>query len=313
MTWVWTGVGSFLVAVALHDVFRTLWYPRGFGGLARVLFRTVWRVARGSRRFGDLAGPLGLVLTSAVWVGLLVLGFALVYLPHMPGGFYFGSSLQPADSSDLLASVYLSGVALATLGLGDILPAHPALRLLVPFQALVGFVLLTAGISWVLQLYPALTRRRTLARRLSTMDRCDAAALLRTGEPSVAVQLLEAVREPLAGVEMDLRQYGESYYFRDREPDCSLAASLPVAARLVTAGGQAEAPEVRRAAVMLDDGLEALLGLLGQQYLDVADDRQALLRAFAEDHRHEPRTPGLNAGSTSPARRRRSARRRPGS
>lgn len=78
----------------------------------------------------------------------------------MPEGFNFGSSLDPHRSSDAVATLDLSLATVGTLGFGDILPADPVLRVLAPVQALLGFVLLTAAISWVLQVYPALGRPR---------------------------------------------------------------------------------------------------------------------------------------------------------
>ena len=68
---------------------------------------------------------------------------------------------------DRVRLVYVSMVAVATLGLGDILSATPLLRIVVPLEALVGFVLLTAGISWVLQPYPELIRRRAAREPLA--------------------------------------------------------------------------------------------------------------------------------------------------
>ncbi|MDQ3306941.1 MAG: ion channel [Actinomycetota bacterium] len=115
--------------------------------LSRVLFVLVRRLTKlvdRRRRSTELAGPLALLVTAAVWTWLLILGFALIYLPHMPEGFTFASGLSSSSSSDLLASVYLSLVALASLGLGDIRPDDLLLRLVVPFEALLGFLLLTA-------------------------------------------------------------------------------------------------------------------------------------------------------------------------
>jgi hypothetical protein len=66
----------------------------------------------------------------------------------------------------VLDALYLSTVAMSTLGFGDIVPVDGWLRLVVPVQALVGFLLLTAAVSWVLQVYPAPARRRVLAVRL---------------------------------------------------------------------------------------------------------------------------------------------------
>lgn len=280
-----------MILYALRDIFHTLWHPAGFGALSRMVFKLIWRVAKLTGRASpsmELAGPIGLLATLGVWTASSVLGFGLIYLPRMSDGFYFGASLQPQMSSDVAASVYLSTVAVATLGFGDIVPATPLLRIVVPLEALVGFVLLTAGISWVLQVYPALSRRRALARRLTTMTRCGAAEVVKTGEAGIAVQYLEGVRTELAAVEMDLVQYAESYYFRDVHSDVSLAAALPSVVALVAAGEKSSAPEVRNAAQMLGSGLEHLLILLRGEYLGEVGGVKATIAAFARDHQQPP-------------------------
>jgi len=58
-------------------------------------------------------------------------------------------------------------------------------------QALLGFVLLTAAVTWVLQIYPALTRRRALAIRLSLLRRADAVRVLSEEDVPMAANLLE--------------------------------------------------------------------------------------------------------------------------
>jgi hypothetical protein len=288
MTWALTVAGVVVILYALRDIFHTLWHPAGFGTLSGMVFRGTWRMTKlaGRRsRPTELAGPLGLLGTLGTWAALSVIGFALVYLPRMPDGFYFGSSLEPTvSSSDIVASLYLSIVAVATLGFGDILPATPVLRIVVPLEALVGFVLLTAGISWGLQLYPALIRRRALARRLRTMARCGAAEVVERGEASVAVQHLEGVRSGLATIEMDLLQYAESYFFREVQSDLSLAATLSCVVNLVEAGERSSASEVRNAAAMLASALDELLTLLRREYLGEVEGREKTLAAFARDH-----------------------------
>lgn len=280
-----TAVGVVVILCALRDIFHTVWHPAGFGGISRMVFRITWRATKlRTSRTTDVAGPLGLLMMLGVWAALSVLGFALIYLPRMPDGFYFGSSLKPQGSSDVVASLYVSLVAIATLGFGDIVPATSTLRIVVPLEALMGLVLLTAGISWVLQLYPALIRRRALARRLTTMERCGAAEVVRTGKPSIAVQYLEGVRTELTAIEMDLVQYAESYFFRDVRSEVSLAASLSYVADLVAAGKRSSAPEVRNAALMLTAALDDLLALLRSKYLGEVGGEQETLVAFARDH-----------------------------
>jgi len=283
-----TFCGLLLILITLRDVFDTLWRPSGFGTLSKLTFRLVWRASKlrkANSKTLRSAGPLGVLVTLGAWSGLMVVGFALIYLPRIPEGFYFSSPLEPASSSDLVTSWYISVVALTTLGVGDIAPSSPLLRVVVPAEALLGFVLLTAGISWILQLYSALNRRRALARNLTTMRRVHADRIVETGEAGVAVSLLEAARGEMAAAEMDLLQYSESYYFRDGDPDISLVAALPYVAQLVQAGGRSASEEVRIAADMLENGLAEVLRLLREQYLGQVGGTQDTLRAFAADHR----------------------------
>jgi hypothetical protein len=290
MTLLLTVLGAALVLLALWDIFHTLWHPRGFGGVAHVVFRGLWTVSRWwNRRTGrssELAGPVGLLATVLAWATLVVVGFALVYWPHMPGGFFYGS--PPPPTSDLWSALYLSLVAVATLGFGDIVPEGEVLRLLLPLQALIGFVLLTAAISWILQVYPALVRRRSFARRLSTMARTDTLEVVRDGDVSVACALVGEVSAGVTTVEVDLKQYAESYFFRENEPTHSLAASLPFVSALGEAAAAAGAMEVRHAGAMLELAVDSLAATLAESYLDGQDDTERSLLAFREDHQ-QPR------------------------
>ncbi|MGB3830121.1 MAG: potassium channel family protein [Ornithinimicrobium sp.] len=283
-----TMLGVSLLAVALRDIFHTLWHPRGLGTISRRTFRAVWRVTRvWNRREGrstELAGPLGLLMTVLVWTALVVLGWALIYWPRMPGGFYYGTSVSPDRSADFLAAVYLSLVAVATLGFGDIVPSDDVLRLLLPVQALVGFVLLTAAISWILQVYPVLERRRKLARQLSMMADTDTLTIVRTGHRSVACSLINGVTDGITAAEVDLMQYGESYFFRSAEPSHSLPAAMPFVMRLAQAAAAAKAPEVRHAGRMLDLATDSLAITLNNGYLNTDGDTAEVIEAFVVDH-----------------------------
>lgn len=292
MTALLTGLGAVLVLVALRDMFHTLWQPRGMGTLCRLVFRGVWSVSRALAARGrptQLSGPVAALLTVLVWTALIVIGWALVYLPQMPQGFYFGTSLRPSDSSDAVASLYLSMVAVATLGFGDIVPSAPLLRFAIPLQALIGFVLLTASISWILQIYPALARRRQVARRLTIMAATGATEVVTSGEVSVATQLLDSVTEGIITVDVDLAQYGETYYFREDERDVSLAAQLPHVLALIAAGHAAPRAEVRHAAEMLGKASTNLASRLERGYLRTGrTSLPDVVAAYANDHQHPP-------------------------
>ena len=291
MGWTISAAGLLVVLVALWDIFHTLWHPGGFGRIAQWVFQVVWRTTKRvlPRRTRQLAGPIGILGTVASWTGLVVVGWTLVYLPHMPQGFYFGSSLDPAQSSDAMAALYLSLVTVTTLGFGDILPADALLRLLSPFEALLGFVLLTAAISWVLQVYPALGRRRSVAKRLSILRTTQATDVVAGGDACVASRMLDAVTEGVIQAETDLLQYAESYFFLEEDDELSLAATLPHALTLAEAGRGSSSREVRLAADMLATAVESLAARLDRVYLRTGSAAPDVLEAYAADHGVRPR------------------------
>ncbi len=168
-------VGALLVLLALRDVFHTLFHPGDHGAFSARICAALWAVgSRAGRRGELLAGPLSVVLAMLLWIALLVAGFALLYLPLLPAGATYGHGVPSRGGVE--GAAYLSSVALATLGLGDVVLTQPWARLLVPLQGLLGFGVLTAAIGWTSQIYPALARRRSLALDLSAALRAVAVA-----------------------------------------------------------------------------------------------------------------------------------------
>ena len=205
--WVVTVLGVAVVLAVLRDIFHTLWHPSGHGGLGRQVLAAIWRIGRprrGHRRVRALAGPLAMVVVVMAWVALIVLGWTLIYWPHLDDGFFITESLKETSRGGLLDALYLSMVTLATLGFGDIVPTAEWLRVAVPLQAMLGFVLLTAVVTWVLQVYPALTRRRALAIRLSLLRRADAVRVLAEEDVPMAANLLEDLAGEVVQARVDL-------------------------------------------------------------------------------------------------------------
>ncbi|WP_406164679.1 potassium channel family protein [Streptomyces sp. NBC_00996] len=285
MKWLVSLVGAGLVMVTLRDLFHTLWHPTRHGGLSRLVMTAMWRLARrfrARRRVVGLVGPLAMVTVVGMWAATVVLGWAIVYWPHMPGAFVFSPNSKAAQEPALLDSVYLSLVTVATLGLGDIAPGEGWLRLVSPLEALVGFALLTATVSWVLEIYPALTRRRVLAVRL---------ALLRDADPTppqidctAGALLLNSLTTDVVRVRIDFTQYAEAYYFHDGEDHSSLAATVGYAAALAQRGQAARRPEVRLAGDLLDGALKDLAAILDQRFLRTGGTPTEVFAAYAADH-----------------------------
>ncbi|MCF6508810.1 two pore domain potassium channel family protein [Blastococcus sp. MG754426] len=287
MDWLVTAAGAVLVLFVLRDMFHTIWHPSGQGSLSRLVIQLVWRgsrVIKSRRRQSSVVGPFAILCVILTWITIILAGWTLVYWPHMSDGFSFGSSLQPSERSDILDSLYLSLVTVATLGYGDIVPAYAWLRLASPLEALIGFSLLTAAVTWILQIYPALARRRTLAIRLSLLRKAEAAQALSAMDSSAAATLLETLAGELVQVRVDLTQYAETYYFREADDVASLPAQLPYARELADRAASSGRDDVRLSGTILRGAVEDYAYLLTQQFLPASGDLAATLQRYSDDH-----------------------------
>ncbi len=164
-----TAAGVALLALLGIDIFVTVFHPQGHGGpLTRRQNHWLWRlfVALGERRDGSpregwlaLGGPVLALMAPIAWMALLVSGFALIYLPHMDAFLASPGSLR----GGLGEAVYYSGYTAATLGLGDVVADTVPLRLLTVAEALGGFALITAALTYILTVYREVGESRALA------------------------------------------------------------------------------------------------------------------------------------------------------
>ena len=278
--------GAVLLALVLRDVFHTLFHPGGQGGLSRVLLAGTWRVARligGRTRLGELAGPLGVVTVITAWGSAVIVGGALVYWPHVDR-FSYAPGLDPPSRADFLDALYVSLTTTSTLGFGDVVPTEGWLRVATPLQALIGFSLLTAAVTWVLQVYPALNRRRTLATRLTTLQESGFREALAQADSAMPAMLLTDLAGQVAQMRVDLTQYAETYYFRSQDARSSLPATLPYALDLATTGRSGARADVRLAARHLGCALADLAVHLRHEFLRTEGDAGEVLAAYAREH-----------------------------
>lgn len=285
-------VGALLVLAAVVDVFHTVYHPAGRGRLSSAVMASVWVLATrlpggGSR---SLAGPVGLVACVGVWAGLLVVGWALVFWPVMPGGFAYGAGRDPARRSGVLDALDVAmTTTTTTLGLGDVVATSTALALATTLSALLGLVLLTSAVSWVLQAYPAPARRRALAARVDLLERTLADQRLDDLEPAVAAAVLIELSQALVLTRVDLAQSPETYYFHDRQRAMSLPAAMGVVLELARAGACARSASVRLGAELLEEAAQDLLGSIALTFLRGAGAGEPagdLVARYRADHGH---------------------------
>ena len=144
--WVVTAAGVGLLGLVALDIYRTILHSRGRSGpVTETLTRAVWRVVRAvafrrsrpaRHQLLNHVGPLLLPGIVATLVALIILGFALLYWPHLPASF---NVQEKAQSARGIEAIYFSGITFTTLGYGDITPRSTPMRLLALSEALTGF------------------------------------------------------------------------------------------------------------------------------------------------------------------------------
>jgi hypothetical protein len=281
-----TVLGLLLVALALRDVFDTLFHEAGRAALSSVIMRSVWRAFRriGGRRRLALAGPVSIIAVVGSWAALLIVGWALFLMPHMPDAF----TLTGPRSGRVLESLYLSLTTLTTVGFGDIAPAEGWLRVVAPLEALIGFGLLTASVSWLLSIYPLLSRRRSLAYEIHLLTEAESEtdAALTAMEPWAAESVYSELMTRLVSVERDMVTFPVAYYFTEADARFALPASMPSLLRLAEAGcGQDVTGPVRLRATMLREAIADFAVTIATRFhKSGSEDTGDLLDDYARDH-----------------------------
>jgi len=286
-----TAVGVLLIAIALRDVFDTLFHPGGRAALSRTVMRVIWRawkpLARRRRSLISLAGPLMVVAIVGCWAASLIVGWALIYLPHMDDGFTYSGTEQ----GDFLDAIYASSATLSTLGFGDITPKDGWLRVIAPFESFIGFGLLTASISWLGSIYPAVQRRRSLAYEIYLLRKSQDESGVEVAElePASATAIYADLISRTVTAERDVVTFPISYYFSQNDDRFSLAVAMPYVWELAVRGSEEDLDQrIRLRALMLRDAVGDFAATVAERFHgDETEDTERLLHAYARDHLRE--------------------------
>lgn len=284
--------GLLLIAAALHDMFHALFHPSGRGAMAEFVSYRTWRAWRrmfpARHQILSIAGPLAFVFTVATWVLLIVVGFALVYHHFLARRFIAAEGLNIREHQSFFDAINVSLGSMMTLS-GDFVTNSRWLRLAMELEAVMGFVLLSSSLTWVLSIYPVLEYRRSAAHRLSLLH--NAHRFERVGLTSMpereTEQLVAALTVDFTKIRNDLAQFPITYYFHEVEARASLPGALPLAWDLAARAVRPESSEsIRVAGIMLQEAIHDFLALIGNWFLRMPGEKddEALLAGYAADH-----------------------------
>jgi hypothetical protein len=288
--WVSTLIGTAIIVLIVVDIFETLFDPEDQGRLTNAVSWSVWRICQQlPLPVLGYAGPLAYIAVLGSWALLLVTGWALIYWPHLPDAFEFDAGLDPQENADFVSAFYLSLVTLATLGYGDITPVAGWLRVLGPVQSLLGFLLLSAAITWILAIYQDIELRRSLAHEKTLLQDAISETDINVSDlqPDSIERLIDEVTSRLVLVTGSLNQFPITYFFRISDDRQSLAAMSLFLADLSDELRHERLPrEVRLHANMLSGALDHLAEALAERFVRVSDGASTrdILLAYAKDH-----------------------------
>ena len=285
-------LGILLVLATMRDVVHELFRPEGSGSISQFVMRVVWwtmrRLARIHRPILAHAGATIVVAVAATWTLIVTLGCALVYWHRLPTQFHPTGGLDASATQGFPAALYVSMATLTTLGASDLTAVTPLMRLAVTLESMLGLIMITAWITWVLSTYPVVAERRAFAREVLLLRKVNPSpdATIREQSGDATAELLRTLGERVIALDTQLLQSPVTYYFQNKDPAIGLATQLPWVLRLAILGESEGADTaVRRRARMLRLAIEDLLDNINEQFLHLhTKSSREIVAALAEDH-----------------------------
>ena len=232
MSALWAALGVLVLGIGLLDVFLAALNYDESGFVAARLCRLEWCVLRGVARplpqrwrsvvLRQVMG-LSIVLNMTVWLGVVIVGFGLIYFSAMHGANFDYDGRGLADG--LFSAMYFSAAQLSTVGTAQISPQTDGLRALSIAETLTGLGLVTLILTFLFGVYQVVRDLRTLSSNLVAGDEGVADPIASLG-PYLARGELDCLDNHLRAISIGfwsyadgLRQHHLAYYFqsgRDR-------------------------------------------------------------------------------------------------
>jgi hypothetical protein len=291
-------LGIVLVVGGLSDVFLTVLHYDASGLVAARSYRLAWRGVRAvtgplperpRALLRSMAAPFMVAGTIGGWLGIQLLGFALLYLPGVLAGHQFVSGRMQLG---FWYAAYFSAATLTSLSFSDAEPTGIGYHWLSAIETLVGLGILTLAVSYLLGLYRVLQDQGELADRLQHSSSCsnDPRQLLlphfHHGKEEGLSTMVRDLHQNLIAHYEGMFRYPIVYYFHTRR----LNRSIPYIFWFVGASAAAlrwGLPETHPATAnpwlpALIDGFDDMTRRVQKQFLPPAADGTSQTASFVE-------------------------------
>ncbi|AFO56091.1 potassium channel family protein [Natrinema sp. J7-2] len=282
-------VGVAVLGTGIVDIiWTTLWVDGGSGPVSGRLTTGVWkglRAATGDRnRALSLAGPLILILTLAMWIGLIWIGWTIIFSSE-PLAVVNSRTGGPAD---WWGRFYYVAYTMFTDGNGDYTPVYGGnvWEVASAFTTASGMAFVTLGVSYVLTVLGAVADKRSFASTVTGLG-TRSEAVLRTGWNGTDFRGLELTVESLAADLSSLAEQHKSYpilhYYHSEQAERASAVAVPILDEALMLSRYAMPEEAGLDPALVENGRSS-----ARSYLETLDE------SFIDPAPSVPRAPDLD-------------------
>ena len=160
-------VGLLIILFTFLDFFHTTLSGNGFGAFSGIVNRLLNRILiqNQNRKIFNFSGVTHLLVTTFLWLSLLVAG---TYIIFSSGEFMVidSSTKLPANQ---IERFYYTMYLLSTLGIGNFIPGSETSEIISGILSLSGFILVTTGLTYLLNVVNSVLSKKQLAYYISTL------------------------------------------------------------------------------------------------------------------------------------------------
>lgn len=272
-------VGVLLLAVVAYDaISTTLSVGAAAGPLTSRLGAGWWRLARRVATRPDSpiitsTGPVVILLTIGVWLGLLWAGWTLLFSAD-PAAVISSATREPASG---WSRVYFAGFTAFTLGVGDYIPNGQPWEVLTALATVSGLGLTTLAITYLVPVVSAVTARRVQANTIAGLGSTPqdiVASGLRGDHFAFFEHRLQTLSDALLETAERHLSYPVLHYFHSSEHHVDLRVQTWTLDEAVTLLQHGTAPDARPHPAVLE-GVRHAISQLVERATSEPPDAQA--------------------------------------